>query len=108
MLSTGVGGSITGQGADLMITDDPIKNQQDASSETIREKIWDGWDSTLSTRLSADAFLSKRINNGRQSKEGVYFTVILNLTLDQAVEFCAREKRNLPELRNNIMGNWQL
>ena len=59
-------------------------------------------------QLSADALLSKRIYNGRQSKEGVYFTVILNLTLDQAVEFCAREKRNLPELGNNIMGNWQL
>lgn len=59
-------------------------------------------------QLSADALLRKRIYNGRQSKEGVYFTVILNLTLDQAVEFCAREKRNLPELGNNIMGNWQL
>nr|WP_238338670.1 phage terminase large subunit [Carnobacterium maltaromaticum] len=55
MLSTGVGGSITGHGADLMIIDDPIKNQQDASSETIREKIWDEWESTLSTRLHGGA-----------------------------------------------------
>lgn len=55
MLSTGIGGSITGHGADLMIIDDPIKNQQDASSETIREKIWDEWESTLSTRLHGGA-----------------------------------------------------
>ena len=59
-------------------------------------------------QLSADALLSKRIYNGRQSKEGIYFTVILNLTLDQAVEFCAREKKNFPEIGTNIMGNWQL
>ena len=59
-------------------------------------------------QLSADALLSKRIYNGRQSKEGVYFTVILNLSKDQAVEFCAKEKKNYPGLGKNIMGNWQL
>nr|WP_133309152.1 phage terminase large subunit [Aeribacillus pallidus] len=51
MISTGIGGSITGQGADLMIIDDPIKNMKEAQSETIRENIWDEWEATLSTRL---------------------------------------------------------
>lgn len=51
MISTGIGGSITGQGADLMIIDDPIKNMKEASSQLIRDNIWDEWEATLSTRL---------------------------------------------------------
>lgn len=51
MISTGIGGSITGQGADLMIIDDPIKNMKEASSKLIRDNIWDEWEATLSTRL---------------------------------------------------------
>ena len=35
----GIGGSITGQGADLMIIDDPIKNMQEASAKIIRKAI---------------------------------------------------------------------
>ena len=34
-----------------MIIDDPIKNAKEAQSKTIRENIWDEWESTLSTRL---------------------------------------------------------
>ncbi|MEH7214769.1 phage terminase large subunit [Priestia megaterium] len=51
MIATGIGGSITGQGADLMIIDDPIKNAKEAASQTIRDSIWNEWESTLSTRL---------------------------------------------------------
>lgn len=51
MIATGIGGSITGQGADLMIIDDPIKNMKEAMSQTIRDSIWDEWEATLSTRL---------------------------------------------------------
>ncbi|MFF5994267.1 phage terminase large subunit [Lysinibacillus sp. KU-BSD001] len=51
MISTGIGGSITGQGADLMIIDDPIKNMKEAMSQKIRDNIWDEWEATLSTRL---------------------------------------------------------
>lgn len=51
MISTGIGGSITGQGADCMIIDDPIKNAKEALSKTIRDNIWNEWESTLSTRL---------------------------------------------------------
>ncbi len=55
MIATGIGGSITGEGADLMIIDDPIKNNEEAQSPTIREKIWSEWESTLSTRLHKGA-----------------------------------------------------
>lgn len=55
MLSVGVGGSITGEGADLLIIDDPIKNRQEAESITYRNRLWDEWEDTLSTRLQKGA-----------------------------------------------------
>ncbi len=36
MLASGVGGGITGRGADLFIIDDPLKNRQDAESPRIQ------------------------------------------------------------------------
>lgn len=55
MLSTGIGGGITGEGADLLIVDDPFKNREEADSKTIRDKIWDEWQNTLLTRLQKNA-----------------------------------------------------
>ncbi|WP_213667620.1 phage terminase large subunit [Staphylococcus capitis] len=55
MISTGIGGSITGKGSDLLIIDDPVKNAQDAQSKTMRERVWQEWESTLSTRLHKGA-----------------------------------------------------
>ena len=51
MISAGIGGSITGQGADLLIIDDPIKNRKEAESQTYRDNIWAEWQDTLSSRL---------------------------------------------------------
>ena len=51
MISAGIGGSITGQGADLLIIDDPIKNRKEAESQTYRDSIWLEWQDTLSSRL---------------------------------------------------------
>lgn len=50
----GVGGPITGTGGDFIIIDDPIKNMEEANSETIRQKIWDWYTSTLYTRLEGE------------------------------------------------------
>ncbi len=50
-ISVGVGGPITGRGAHVAIIDDPVKNQQDADSETIRESVWRWYLTTLKTRL---------------------------------------------------------
>lgn len=52
--AAGIGGGITGMGAKYAIIDDPIKNRQDANSETIRETIWEWYASTLYTRLAPD------------------------------------------------------
>ena len=35
--AVGVGGGITGQGGDLIIIDDPVKNREEANSQTIRQ-----------------------------------------------------------------------
>lgn len=51
MQTTGIGGPLTGKGAHLAIIDDPIKNSEEASSETVREKQWEWFKSTFYTRL---------------------------------------------------------
>lgn len=53
----GVGGTPTGEGADLMVIDDPIRNQQDADSETIRDSLWEWYQGTMYTRLEPGASL---------------------------------------------------
>ena len=50
--STGVGGGITGQGADILIVDDPLKDRAEAGSATMRNGLWDWFTSTAYTRLS--------------------------------------------------------
>lgn len=52
MKAAGVGGSITGHGAHIAIVDDPFKNWEEASSPTIREKVWNWYKTTLRTRLA--------------------------------------------------------
>lgn len=51
MLTAGVGGPLTGRGANLLIIDDPIKNAEQARSQTIRDNHWEWWQSTASTRI---------------------------------------------------------
>lgn len=51
MVTAGVGGPITGRGADLLIIDDPIKNEEEARSPVHRENIWQWWLTTARTRL---------------------------------------------------------
>ncbi len=49
--AAGVGGSVTGRRADLVVIDDPVRSREDADSETIREKTADWFRSDLLTRL---------------------------------------------------------
>lgn len=55
MQGVGVGGAITGKGADLFIIDDPVKNSEEALSTTYRNKTWDWFLSVASTRLEPNA-----------------------------------------------------
>jgi len=52
--AVGVGSATTGRGAHFLGIDDPIKNREEADSETIREKIWRWYTSTAYTRLESD------------------------------------------------------
>lgn len=50
--AVGVGGSLTGKGAGILIIDDPVKNREEADSEITSEAIWDWYRSTARTRLT--------------------------------------------------------
>ena len=52
MDTAGVGGQITGKGAEILIIDDPVKNAEQANSPTYREKAKDWYRSTAFTRLT--------------------------------------------------------
>jgi len=50
-VSAGIGGGITGFGADLFIIDDYFKNEEEAESMASREKLWEKWRAVVSSRL---------------------------------------------------------
>lgn len=52
VLAAGVGGPITGRGAHIALIDDPVKNREEAESQTIREAAKAWYSSTLYTRLA--------------------------------------------------------
>lgn len=54
MTTAGVGGPITGKGANVLICDDPIKNAEEANSRLIRDNLWEWWQTTFLTRLEPD------------------------------------------------------
>lgn len=54
-VAVGVGGSLTGRKADLMIIDDPFKNMMEADSVTWRDKIHTWFSTVALTRLSPSA-----------------------------------------------------
>lgn len=49
--AVGVDGPLTGRGANLLIIDDPIKNDEAALSKTQRDKIWNWYQATAYSRL---------------------------------------------------------
>ncbi|NLE25234.1 MAG: phage terminase large subunit [Clostridiaceae bacterium] len=55
MISRGIMSGITGNPAELIIIDDPIKNREEADSENNREKQWDEWQNSIKTRCAAGA-----------------------------------------------------
>jgi predicted phage terminase large subunit-like protein len=52
MVTAGVsGGAVTGKGAHLFVIDDPIKNAEEAASQTMRDKTWEWFQGTMYSRL---------------------------------------------------------
>jgi hypothetical protein len=52
-LASGVGGGITGEGCDVLLVDDPVKDAKEALSKTVRDATWDWFTSTAYTRQDA-------------------------------------------------------
>ncbi len=53
--AVGVGGGVTGQGADLILIDDPIKSREEAGSAAFRERLWTWYTDDLYTRQEPGA-----------------------------------------------------
>lgn len=51
VIATGLAGTITGVGGDLVVIDDPIKNRKDADSPVERRALVEGYASNVRTRL---------------------------------------------------------
>lgn len=52
---TSIEGSFTGQGAHVLVVDDPHKNRQEAESELERERVWEWFNGVARDRLEPDA-----------------------------------------------------
>lgn len=55
MISRGVLSGVTGRPCNLMIIDDPVKNRQEADSESYRNRIWEEWNDSFKSRLAPGA-----------------------------------------------------
>jgi hypothetical protein len=51
MKTAGVGGALTGFGAEICIIDDPVKDAKQANSETYRESAWEWYTGTFYSRI---------------------------------------------------------
>lgn len=51
----GVGGSGTGKPADIFIVDDPLRNDDDAQSPTMRNRLWNWFTKVANTRIHNDS-----------------------------------------------------
>ena len=77
----GVGSGITGRGCHALIVDDPVKDAEQADSETVLDKAWDWYGSTAMTRVApgggicvvqtrwSDLDLSGRLLNLQEEQE---------------------------------------
>lgn len=64
--SAGVGGGITGMGANYIIIDDPVKNREEAESPTYRNNVWNWYTSTLYTRKEKNAAILLTVTRWHQ------------------------------------------
>ena len=53
LLSRGIMSGITGNPANLIVIDDPVKNMQEADSPTYRNRVWTEWQASIKSRLQA-------------------------------------------------------
>ena len=117
MKSVGVGGPLTGHGANLLIIDDPVKNREEANSEVVRQSVWDWYTSTAYTRLEENAAvvvvmtrwheadLMGRLIEAQKVPGGDQWTILHMPALSEAGEALWPDKytvEDLERIRSNI------
>lgn len=66
-VAAGIGTSVTGRGANVLLIDDPVKDREEADSELRQRRVWDWYTSTAYTRLmpnGAIVLIMTRWNEG--------------------------------------------
>lgn len=58
LMAAGILAGITGNRADGIVIDDPIKGREEADSPVIREKIWEEYRTSVRTRLKPNGFIT--------------------------------------------------
>jgi len=53
--AVGIGGGLTGRGFNIGIIDDPVKDDEEASSKTIRDKVWEWYSKVFRTRAEPNS-----------------------------------------------------
>lgn len=53
--AVGIGGGLTGRGYDVGIIDDPVKDDEEAESKTVRDKVWEWYRKVFRTRAEPEA-----------------------------------------------------
>jgi len=89
MKAAGTKGSVTGRGTSTaLIIDDAVKDDEEAGSEIVRDRIWDFWMATANTRMNPGSFavvvgtrwdmddLIGRLERDSLSGEGSKFRII--------------------------------
>ena len=88
MISRGVMSGITGQRANLIIIDDPVKNREEADSETTRAKIKDEFLNSMLTRLAVGGKVIIIMTRWHEDDlagwviENIENTIVVNLPLE--------------------------
>lgn len=98
MYSVGVGGSLTGRGARVLIIDDPIADFVAAHSPRIRQNLWNWWLSVAQTRLEPpsivlvvmtrwheDDFVGRLLSKEHEGEPSDWRQVVLPALADNAV-----------------------
>lgn len=98
----GVGGAITGKGCKTVaILDDPIKNLEDALSETVLEKTWQWYLSTHKSRLESGCpeihiatrwSLKDPIGMLLKEQEGQWTSIVVSALDSNGKSFCEKVK----------------
>jgi hypothetical protein len=96
MITAGIGGPITGRGGHLIIVDNPVKNWEEAASETQRQKAIDWFNSTM--RSTFLTFINKSFFQVLNEVKSASATKVINPVFDSRIDGNRKIKLGILEL----------